>query len=83
MFAAPRRRKKRRPREEMPEKNQPGPEKANRRQDPQPMATKPVHAREYIRKMRFWIRDLIDDEWRIQFVFQPNPSNFLALDLRT
>jgi hypothetical protein len=29
----------------MAEKNQSGPEKANQRQDPQPMATKPVHAR--------------------------------------
>jgi hypothetical protein len=29
----------------MAEKNQPGPEKANQRQDPQPMTTKPMHAR--------------------------------------
>src|SRR5204863_9716782 len=45
LLAAPRRRKKRRRREEMAEKNQSSPEKANRRQDRQPITTKPVHVR--------------------------------------
>ena len=45
LFAAPRRRKKRRHRKEMPEKNQAGPKNTNHPQDQQPMTTKPVHVR--------------------------------------
>jgi hypothetical protein len=45
LFGAPRRRKKWRRREEMPEKNQTGPKKTNSSQDQQSMTTKPVHVR--------------------------------------
>jgi hypothetical protein len=45
LLAAPRRRYKRHGREKMADKNQSGPKKANQRQDPQPMTTKPLHVR--------------------------------------